>query len=175
MEELIFAVDENNIPVSPAARAQLREAGGWARVAHLWIINKARVLSQLRPRSKDINPGLWEPVVAEHLLAGENAKDAAIRGAKEEYKLIVDDSQVHEFKKGVAYPDIANKRYVYLFYTFWGGEAGDLVIQKDEIDKVELVDLNEIRKIFSVEHNAWSSLAYESDIIELIERIENEI
>lgn len=86
MTELIDVLDETGAPTGQRkSKAEIHRDGDWHRAAHVWIVTRdGRVLLQKRSRAKENWPGLWDVSVAGHVSAGETAVEAAIREAREE-------------------------------------------------------------------------------------------
>lgn len=84
-DELFDVVDENDIPVGTATRAEVHSRNLLHRAVHVFVLNKNGDLwLQKRSSRKDMNPGLWDSSVSGHLDAGENYEAAAIRELGEE-------------------------------------------------------------------------------------------
>lgn len=85
MDELFEICDEAGAPAGLMPRRQVHATGAWHRAVHVWVFTgDGRVYVQQRGADKDINPGLWDVGVGEHLQPGESWTDAARRGLAEE-------------------------------------------------------------------------------------------
>ncbi|MCQ2204129.1 MAG: NUDIX domain-containing protein [Bacteroidales bacterium] len=56
-------------------------------VVHLHVVHNGKILLQLRPKSKKIQPGKWDTAVGGHIAAGEKLEDALKREVWEEIGL----------------------------------------------------------------------------------------
>lgn len=83
--EMFDVVDENDVPVATASRADVHARNLIHRSVHVFIFNKrGDLLLQKRSALKDLCPGLWDSSVGGHLDVGEAYQAAAIRELAEE-------------------------------------------------------------------------------------------
>ena len=84
-DEIFDVVDENDVPVSKATRAEVHAKNLIHRAVHVLVFNRNGDLwLQKRSLAKDKNPGVWDSSVSGHLNAGEDYLTAAIRELGEE-------------------------------------------------------------------------------------------
>ena len=84
-DEIFDVVDENDVPVSKATRAEVHAKNLIHRAVHVLVFNRNGDLwLQKRSSRKDKNPGVWDSSVSGHLDAGEDYLTAAIRELGEE-------------------------------------------------------------------------------------------
>ena len=84
-DEIFDVVDENDVPVGKATRAEVHAKNLIHRAVHVLVFNRNGDLwLQKRSLRKDKNPGVWDSSVSGHLDAGENYLTAAIRELGEE-------------------------------------------------------------------------------------------
>jgi len=86
MTELFQLVDRRG---NPAGKASREECHGNPRLIHLVVHCHVfdpggKLLLQKRSMSKDTNPGRWDASIGGHVTAGEPARDALMREAREE-------------------------------------------------------------------------------------------
>lgn len=85
MEELFETCDEAGRFTGLAERSRVHAEGLWHRAVHVWLFDPCgRVWIQRRGWHKDINAGIWDVSVGEHLQPGESWSEAAARGLREE-------------------------------------------------------------------------------------------
>ena len=119
-EELLFVVDEFDMPLKPKTRKQVFKEGLWRRTAHVWVINdQKQLLCQRRSMLKDLGPGLWEPAVAGHIGPTDNYFTGATRELFEETGIEVNPTDLNLFK---IYRDPRFKEYRGIFYYKWNGK-----------------------------------------------------
>lgn len=83
--EIFDVVDENDVPVGRATRAEVHARNLIHRAVHVFVLNRNGDLwLQKRSLRKDKNPGLWDSSVSGHLDAGEDYATAAVRELEEE-------------------------------------------------------------------------------------------
>ncbi len=83
--EIFDVVDENDIPVGTATRAEVHAKNLIHRAVHVFVLNRnGDLYLQKRSRLKDMNPGVWDSSVSGHLDAGEDYLQAAVRELGEE-------------------------------------------------------------------------------------------
>lgn len=84
-DEIFDVVDENDVPIGKATRAEVHEQNLIHRAVHVLVFNRNGDLwLQKRSLQKDKNPGVWDSSVSGHLDAGEDYLTAAIRELGEE-------------------------------------------------------------------------------------------
>ena len=84
-DEIFDVVDENDVLVSKATRAEVHAKNLIHRAVHVLVFNRNGDLwLQKRSLHKDKNPGVWDSSVSGHLDAGEDYRTAAIRELGEE-------------------------------------------------------------------------------------------
>lgn len=90
-DELVLAVDENNVPIGGLPRSQVLEQGLWRRTAGGMVIDEGRrlVLCQRRSLTKDERPGLWVATFGGKARPDETPASTAIREVHEELGIVV--------------------------------------------------------------------------------------
>ena len=84
-DELFDVVDENDVPIGTAKRAEVHAKNLIHRAVHVFVLNRhGDLYLQKRSRLKDMNPGVWDSSVSGHLDAGEDYLQAAVRELGEE-------------------------------------------------------------------------------------------
>jgi 16S rRNA (adenine1518-N6/adenine1519-N6)-dimethyltransferase len=91
--EVFDVVDEQDLPVGTATRAEIHRRGLLHRAVHVLVFNKrGDLLLQQRSMFKDVHPGVWGSSVSGHLDAGEGYLAAALREMNEEMGIGGDDA-----------------------------------------------------------------------------------
>jgi 16S rRNA (adenine1518-N6/adenine1519-N6)-dimethyltransferase len=84
-EEIFDVVDDNDVPIGTATRAEVHAKKLVHRAVHVFVLNRnGDLYLQKRSRLKDMSPGVWDSSVSGHLDAGEDYFQAAIRELGEE-------------------------------------------------------------------------------------------
>ncbi len=100
LTEMLDIVDEADQVIAQATREAVHQGQHLHRATHMLLRNSAgEVFVQLRSRSKDMHPGLWDTSAAGHVDAGESYIDCAVRELQEELGLQVDASELDEFMR----------------------------------------------------------------------------
>jgi len=97
-DELFDIIDENDQVIGEELRSVVHQRGLWHRGAHVLLFTKGgKLLVQQRSRNKSQSPLALDCSVSEHVTAGEDYLQAAIRGLSEE--LGVSDIALHPLVK----------------------------------------------------------------------------
>ncbi len=87
-EEILDVVDECDVVVGSATRAEVHRRGLRHRAVHVLVFDPAgQIYLQRRSWTKDCSPGLWDTSAAGHVDRGETYADAARRELAEELAL----------------------------------------------------------------------------------------
>ena len=139
-DEIFDVVDEADVVVGQATRAEVHTKGLLHRAVHVFVVNsRGELLLQQRSPSKDVHPGVWDSSVAGHLDAGEDYLSAARREMGEE--MGIEDVEPQEI--GIIAPSPATGwEHVRLYLVRWDGRPSFpcseiesvLWLPSDEID-----------------------------------------
>lgn len=148
VDELVDICDENNNLISKKMKSVAHEFGFWHRAATIWIYNqKGEILLQLRAKDKELAPNLWDISVAGHIGSGEEPLDAAIREVREEIGLEITkkDLKFSRIRKySMNHGKILNREFYYIYFLKFDGNPDDLVLQKEEVQKVRFFSTKEL-------------------------------
>lgn len=150
-DELIDIYDKNNEPLRMRKmKSEAHDRGLWHRAAHIWIYNsKGEVLLQLRAKTKDLYPGVWDCAAAGHVSAGEEPLGAGLREVYEEIGLPIkkDDLEFYKiFKREAAYQNIDNKEFYYVYFFKYDGDIENLRLQKEEVEMIKFFPILEFEE-----------------------------
>jgi isopentenyldiphosphate isomerase len=164
-DELLFTVDENNNPIEPRPRQEVHAKGIWHRVTHVWIVNdKKELLCQKRSLLKDSSPGKWESFFGGHMSPNMEYLDGAKVEIKEEVGLDVDGTNLKLWK---IFKNDLGHEFQGIFVYIWSGDIKDIVFEKEEIDQVKLLPLDEVSKlVLDPSENNWTKQGYEKELFE---------
>lgn len=156
-KELLFVVDENNIPLEPKPRDEVHAKGYWHRNTHLWIVNdKGELLCQQRSQLKDSNPGMMESFFGGHTLAGEEYKESGIKELEEELGLKVAPDELEEL---FLYKNEKDKEFQKIYKIHWNGDIKTLHLEPDEVAEISWITVNDVYNALRFKEN-WSVPGY---------------
>lgn len=96
-EEMLDVVDEADVVIGRETRSRVHKDQLLHRSTHIILTDSQhRFFLQLRSKSKDTNPGLWDTSAAGHVDAGESYLACAVRELCEELGVLVAPHQLTE-------------------------------------------------------------------------------
>jgi len=94
---MLDIVNEADEVVGQATRSSVHLENRMHRATHIILTNSAQqIFMQLRSKSKDTNPGLWDTSAAGHVDAGESYEACAARELAEELGVVVSPEDLVE-------------------------------------------------------------------------------
>lgn len=139
--EWVPLVDEQANVLGNCPRPLVHNGSHWLHpVVHLHIISNRRLLLQLRPITKKIQPGKWDTAVGGHIAAGEKIEDALGREAWEETGIRGFRAQLC---KRYVWRCEAENEYVFSFCTEHDGPF--VPRNGGEVDELRLWSADELR------------------------------
>jgi isopentenyl-diphosphate delta-isomerase type 1 len=121
-EELLDIVDDNDHVIGQESRAVVHQRGLQHRGVHVFLFtDDGKMLIQKRSADRAASPSLLDCSISEHVKAGEDYHDAAVRGMKEELGVEgieierltkfrmnygVNDNEISELYQGVVHPEL---------------------------------------------------------------------
>ncbi|MCL4272312.1 MAG: NUDIX domain-containing protein [Anaerolineales bacterium] len=121
-EELLDIVDDNDHVIGQESRAIVHQRGLQHRGVHVFLFtDDGKMLIQKRSADRAASPSLLDCSISEHVKAGEDYHDAAVRGMKEELGVEgieierltkfrmnygVNDNEISELYQGVVHPEL---------------------------------------------------------------------
>ena len=155
-EDLVDVVNPSTgLPTGEKVMTNIAHNKGiWHLVVHIWIYNsRGEVLLQFRSKQKKLFPSFWDISVAGHIGAGEKALICAIREMKEEIGLSIKPSDLEKvFNFNLSVPannNMQNNEVCSVFLFKYDGLAEDLVLEKEEVEKVKFFSMEFLKKEFS--------------------------
>ncbi|MCK8479870.1 NUDIX hydrolase [Psychroserpens algicola] len=153
MEEYIDIVDRNGQPTGASAlKSEIHAKGHLHNTAHVWLYTaEGNILLQQRAASKAICPLLWDVSVAGHIDAGETPEQAAVREAKEEIGISINEAQL--IKIGVfecfqSYPNgIIDNEFHNTFIAKVAVKLDALQPQKEEVEALKFVSIDQFNQL----------------------------
>lgn len=142
-QEYLDVVNEEDVVIGKETRKKVHEVGLWHRGVHVFLFDTdGKMLIQKRSADRSSNPSKLDCTVSEHVQAGENYVEAAIRGLREEMGL-----ENIEIKRLVKFKMIygINDNEISEIYE---GKLGDNQVQFDEveIESISFMSMDEIKE-----------------------------
>jgi len=147
-DELFDVIDENDKIIGQEMRSIVHQRGLWHRGAHVLLFTPdEKLIVQQRAKTKSQSPLALDCSVSEHVVAGENYHDAAIRGLKEELGITgVGIQPLTKFKMNYGPND--NE----ISMIFKGvAESKNIKFDPEEIERVDAYTIEELQT--SLEQN----------------------
>lgn len=156
--ELLDVVDEfGKITGKTVDRSVAHEEGIRHRTAHVWIIRfcdgQEQVLLQKRSMNKDSFPGRYDTSSAGHIPAGSEPVDSAIRELKEELGIDAKPEDLLfagtfnvDYERIFHGKNFKDKEIAFVYIYLETVQIEKLTIQKEELEKVEWFNINDVIK-----------------------------
>jgi len=144
MTEAFPVVDENDRVLYPVySKKALHNSKLKHRSVHIFIETFGRgFVLQLKGENSE-NAGKWSSAVSGHVEYGEDYKDAAIREAKEELGLEINNEELVRILKVNACEETGNE-FVVLFTYLMNKDTESIKPNQEEVEKVLIVPLADV-------------------------------
>lgn len=153
MDEYLDVLDENgNKTGKKKLRREIYRDGDWHLAAHVWIVNSnGELLIQKRSADKDSSPGLWDISSACHVVAGEDAIQAAIRETQEELGISLTRNElkhIMSYKRLTSHDNgqFVNNGFFEIFIVKKNFDVKDISFQQEEISEVRYIPFQELEE-----------------------------
>lgn len=172
--EILDVVDEWGNPTGETVeREKAHEEGIMHRTSHVWVLRKKKgkvqILLQKRSETKESFPGCYDISSAGHIPAGMDFAKSAIRELQEELGISASE---HEFifcgDRIVIWngcfcgKPFHDRQYSRVFILWRDIDEEKLILQKEEIDSVLWMDLDEC--ITAIENNQIRHCIYPDEL-----------
>jgi isopentenyldiphosphate isomerase len=155
VEELLDILDESGRPTGEVVpKSEAHRIGLWHRCFHCWICGSNRggsyLLLQRRAATKDTWPGYLDVTAAGHLAAGEETLDG-LREVEEELGLRVEPERLVPLgtrRVEQEIPGGCDREFHDVFLLFDATSPGDLRLQKEEVEAVFRLDLDDVEALY---------------------------
>ncbi|MBI2013405.1 MAG: NUDIX domain-containing protein [Candidatus Colwellbacteria bacterium] len=151
--EYIDILDELGNPTGESKlRDNVHKDGDWHKSTHIWIINSdGKILVQKRSKIKVNYPDLWDISAAGHIFTGETSIEGGIREAKEELGIKLSKNEFEHLFVTTTDVVLNNGTYIErefhdIFLVRKDLDLSKLKLQKEEVQKVKFVSLDELLK-----------------------------
>ena len=155
VDELLDILDESGLPTGEVvAKSEAHRLGLWHRCFHCWICGSdpggSYLLLQRRAGTKDTWPGYLDVTAAGHLAAGEETLDG-LREVEEELGLRVEPERLVPLgtrRVEQKIPGGCDRELHDVFLVSDATPPGDLRLQKEEVEAVFRLDLDDVRALY---------------------------
>ena len=155
MDELLDILDESGRQTGEVVlKSEAHRLGLWHRCFHCWICGSdpegSYLLVQRRAATKDTWPGYLDVTAAGHLAAGEETLDG-LREVEEELGLRVDPERLAPLgtrRVEQEIPEGCDRELHEVFLLFDATPPGELRLQKEEVEAVFRLDLDDVEALY---------------------------
>ena len=155
MDELLDILDESGRPTGEVVpKSEAHRLGLWHRCFHCWICGSDSggpyLLLQRRAAAKDTWPNYLDVTVAGHLAAGEETLDG-LREVEEELGLRIEPERLVPLGTRRVEQEIPggyDRELHEVFLVFDATPPGDLRLQKEEVEAVFRLDLDDVQALY---------------------------
>lgn len=152
MPELMDIVDESNKVKGTASRKEIHSRGLWHRGVHVLVFNdKGEMLLQKRAPDKDKYPNCYDISLSEHLKAGEDFLNAALRGLKEEL-----DIEGVKLKRLLRFRMRYGKNDNTIAEIYICRYKGKIKTDKNEVSEIGFFQLEKIKRMLKEEGSQFA-------------------
>ncbi|HVD34664.1 MAG TPA: NUDIX domain-containing protein [Rubrobacter sp.] len=155
MDELLDILDESGRPTGEVVpKSEAHRLGLWHRCFHCWICGSDSggpyLLLQRRAAAKDTWPNYLDVTAAGHLAAGEETLDG-LREVEEELGLRIEPERLvplgtRRVEREI--PGGCDRELHEVFLVFDATPPGDLRLQKEEVEAVFRLDLDDVQALY---------------------------
>jgi isopentenyldiphosphate isomerase len=155
VDELLDILDESGLPTGEVVpKSEAHRLGLWHRCFHCWICGYdpggSYLLLQRRAATKDTWPGYLDVTAAGHLAAGEGTLDG-LREVEEELGLRIEPERLVPLGARRVEQEIPvgyDRELHEVFLVFDATPPGDLSLQKEEVEAVFRLDLDDVEPLY---------------------------
>ena len=155
MDELLDILDESGLPTGEVVpKSEAHRLGLWHRCFHCWIcgseLGGSYLLLQRRAATKDTWPGYLDVTAAGHLAAGEETLDG-LREVEEELGLRIEPERLVPLgtrRVEQEIPGGCDRELHEVFLVFDDTPPGNLRLQKEEVEAVFRLDLDDVQTLY---------------------------
>lgn len=151
--ELIDVLDQDgNKTGETLRRSEIHRLGKWHKVVHVWIKNgTGDLLLQKRSMNKESDPGKWDVSAGGHITAGDESLHTAQKEIQEELGISIPKENIIFLGSLKAQNTQRNGRFINneindIYVVSTNAKTEDMIIQKEEVDEVKFVPIQEIQK-----------------------------
>ena len=152
-DELFDIIDENDQVIGQEMRSVVHQHGTWHRGVHVLLFTQDdKLLVQQRSKTKSQSPLSFDCSVSEHVLAGEDYYEAALRGLSEE--LGVEDIEIQpliKFKMNYG-PDDNEISMIYKGTV----NPEHIRFDPEEIERVDAYTIKELQSLLEQKPQSFS-------------------
>lgn len=155
--EFITVVDHRRKKIGLKSRADVHRDGDWHETFHCWMMDRERILLQLRSAIKSDFPDLFDITAAGHLAAGETIRDG-VREIQEELGLELTLDQLTPlgvFEDVIETRTFLDREFAHTYVYAYAGET--FTLDEMEVADVVTVDFATFRSLLAGTHSELES------------------
>ncbi|MBE5822230.1 MAG: NUDIX domain-containing protein [Clostridiales bacterium] len=162
--ELRDLYDKNlNLTGETIQKGEIIPKGKYILVVVVWIQNcKGELLIQQRSFTKNSYPGKWA-TTGGHPKHGETSLQGMITETSEELGVVLQENELEYIKTCMD-----DDTFIDIYYTNKDLEINDMILQKEEVEAVKWVSIEEFEKMISNNEVASSHFELYEEIKELL-------
>lgn len=164
--EILFIVDQNNMPLEPQLRAVAHRDRLWHRTTGIWVINnKLQILCQKRSLLKDIKPGFWEAFFGGHVAPGQEYLENAVKELNEELGVSVNATDMIPYKVFKS-DKPTHAEFQQVFACKINGDIDSFEFEKEEADQLKWIELEEVKNIILIKKDLkWVQKPWNEEVL----------
>lgn len=171
MEEEIFNIydkEGNHLGIAPKSECHKRGVNFYHKPVWIWIINNdGNVLIQKRSKNKKVSGGLFDVSCGGHVKFDETIIEGAMRELYEELGLKINKSQ-YKFLGEYRCDETMEIAQVYIIKIT--SDIKDFILQKEEVEEIKWVNLNELEILFNKEEFVSYNIDYQNWILNILRK-----
>lgn len=166
-DELLFCVDENNLPITPVSRKAAHRDHIWHQTVHILVLDPShgQILCQQRSLLKDSNPGMLECFFGGHVTSDQTIETAVVSEFHEELGI---RSSLLDLKSIGIYKSERVFEYQHQFLYDLPVDMSSIRIEKEEIQRVFWFPIPQLINVIGAKDAMWS---YPGNILEILEKL----
>lgn len=141
MEDKLVVVDLLDRKIGEGYKKSVHENRVLHRAFSVFIVHGDKMLLQQRAYSKYHSGGLWANACCSHPRVGEKLSDAVNRRLFEELGISLKTEEIFQFVYYQEYDKVSEFEYDHFFL---GEYCGDIKINRNEIEKIQWVDMEQL-------------------------------
>lgn len=141
LEDKLVAVDLLDRKIGEGYKEYIHKNRILHRAFSVFIVNGDKMLLQQRAYSKYHSGGLWANACCSHPREGEKLSDAVNRRLSEELGISLKTEELFQFVYYQEYGEVSEFEYDHVFL---GEYDGDFKINRDEIERIQWVNIEQL-------------------------------
>jgi|Napbiome12C3dose_1001474.scaffolds.fasta_scaffold00012_12 isopentenyldiphosphate isomerase len=146
-DELFVQVDSQNNVIGPITKSISHQQGILHRTVSILVFNRAgQLLMQLRPKTRDLYPGIYTLSATGHVDWTENGAEDYQTAAEREYQEELGKKPANSLEFQFT-TEIDTPTHHVMPYVYRTIDEGPFKTNPKEVEKLEFLDLEEVKKL----------------------------